>query len=259
MKLSDNQKEIVKSSEKHIVVTAGAGSGKTTVLIEHALNIVKTKSTDSKILVLTYSNKAARELEDRAKNSIDNYIDHLYVGTIHKFCTDIIARYGNTIDLDPSFQILESSDERIELFKSAIDNYPELKHKISHVKKPDKEIHSLFEKMGMVKRHKISIESLSVEHKQLFDEYNELLALQNSIDFDDILCYAYKILSEVKGVLKIYQRNFVSICVDEAQDLNDIQYKIIKTLAGDRMSLFLVGDPSQAIYGFNGSSSKFMS
>ena len=258
MKLSDKQKEIIESKEKHIVVTAGAGSGKTTVLVEHALNIVKNKTDNSKILVLTYSNKAARELEDRAKCSINNYMEHMYIGTIHKFCTALIGKYSNTIGLDLGFQILDSNEERLEIFKNAIDNFPNLKHSIMSMEKPDKEINKLFETMGMMKRNINSIDKIPLEHQQLFEEYDELMSIQNSIDFDDILRLAYKILNEMKGVLKIYQKTFTSICVDEAQDLNNIQYNIIKTLAGDQSSLFFVGDPNQAIYGFNGSSSSFM-
>jgi DNA helicase-2/ATP-dependent DNA helicase PcrA len=258
MILSEKQLEVVKSKEKHIVVAAGAGSGKTTVLIEHAMNMINDKPINSKILVLTFSNKAANELDEKAKEKITDYQEHLFIGTIHNFCSDMISRYGHTVGISPDFQIFESNDERLEVFTDAIDNFPDLKKNISSTSKPERTIRELFDKMGMMKRNTIDSNTIPESHQQLFEEYNDLMISQNAIDFDDILSIAYKIITEVKTVLRIYQKSFVAVCVDEAQDLNDIQYEIIKTLVGDSGSLFLVGDPNQAIYGFNGSSSKFM-
>ena len=94
--------------------------------------------------------------------------------------------------------------------------------------------------------------------QQLYQEYNDLMLSQNAIDFDDILLYAYRILSEKPSITNIYQRVYKHICVDEAQDLNKAQYSVIKAIAGNTASIMMVGDPNQAIYGFNGSSSRYM-
>jgi DNA helicase-2/ATP-dependent DNA helicase PcrA len=92
----------------------------------------------------------------------------------------------------------------------------------------------------------------------LYREYNDKMLAQNAIDFDDILLYAYRILSERESIAKIYQRIYKHICIDEAQDLNRSQYEILKAIAGSTSSILMVGDPNQAIYGFNGSSPQFM-
>ncbi len=256
MEFSNNQTDVIVSEDKHIVVMAGAGSGKTTVLIERALHIIETGIIDNKVLILTFSNKAARELSKRAENRIGAYQEQMYIGTTHQFCLDVLINYGNTIGLPPDLQLFESIEDRMEIFKKAIDNFPEMREKYSHISDCSKLLKQDFDRMSLAKRN--FEDNTDDAMYPVYQEYREMLLSQGVIDFDDILFFAYRILNEVEPVRRIYQRTYGSICVDEAQDLNYSQYEIIKKICGANTQLLLVGDPNQAIYGFNGSSSNYM-
>ncbi|MDL2298452.1 ATP-dependent helicase [Synergistaceae bacterium OttesenSCG-928-D05] len=264
MSLSPKQLQIVEASDKYIYVIAGAGSGKTRTLTERIIKILSQSKRGEKVLAITFSNKAANELEDRLLRSFsqDQLNDLVYVGTVHNFCMEIILQRGSAIGLPDDLHIFESFEDRFTIFKAALDNVPQMKTKYQSYdgKINSKEIRKIFESLSKAKRNfkfpsDYTPRSIS---QRLYQEYNDLMLSQNAIDFDDILLYAYRIMVEKPSIAKIYQRIYKYICVDEAQDLNKAQYSVIKAIAGDSASIFMVGDPNQAIYGFNGSSSHYM-
>lgn len=264
MNLSSQQLEIVNTSDKYSIVIAGAGSGKTRTLTERIKKLLSTGKPGEKILAITFSNKAANELNERlmfyyTKEQLEGKV---FVGTVHNFCMELVLSRGSAIGLAPDLHIFESTEDRLEIFKEALDCVPEMKQKYcQNLGKPDnKKIKKLFEALSKAKRDfkfpsDYNDKPLSL---RLYNEYNNLMLAQNAIDFDDILLYAYRILTERTSVAGLYQRIYKHICVDEAQDLNRAQYEVIKAIAGQTAGIFMVGDPNQAIYGFNGSSSKFM-
>jgi len=264
MELSPKQRQIIDSTEKYMYVIAGAGSGKTRTLTERINKILSTTKQGERVLAITFSNKAANELNERLllKFSKEKLGEQVYVGTIHNFCMELVLQRGSTIGLPSDLHIFESFEDRFEIFKNALDNVPQMKAKYQAPsgKLDQKGIKSVFESLSKAKRN---FKFPSNYHEKplsqrLYQEYNDLMLLQNAIDFDDILLYAYRILSEKPSVARIYQRIYKYVCVDEAQDLNKAQYEVIKAIAGQSSSIFMVGDPNQAIYGFNGSSSRFM-
>jgi len=264
MNLSNKQKQVVDSNEKYICVIAGAGSGKTRTLTERIKKLISENKRGERVLAITFSNKAANELKERLLQSYSqNDLNELvYVGTVHNFCMDIVSQRASSIGLPSELHIFESFVDRFEIFKTALENIPQLKVRCSdgNGNLDSKKAREIFDKFGSAKRNlKFPEDYLDRPLTQrLYQDYNDLMLSQNAIDFDDILLYAYKILVEKPAVARIYHRVYKHVCVDEAQDLNKAQYSVIKAIVGDSASLLMVGDPNQSIYGFNGSSPGYM-
>lgn len=262
--LSDTQKEVVDYEGQHLLVLAGAGSGKTRVLTEKVRKRIESIKKGQKVLVITFSNKAASELVDRLRLSVDD--DFLnktaFVGTIHKFCLDILLSRGHMISLPNNLQICESYNDRIELFKRAVTNNPYFvkKYLSGSDKENEKQISKLYENLSNAKRNLKNPSDYDENQaiKSVYEDYEDSLLNQGMIDFDDILRYTYKILIEHDNIANLYRNIYTEIFVDEAQDLNRAQYEIIKVLTNDKSKTTFVGDPNQSIYGFNGSSSVYM-
>ena len=255
MKLSPRQNEIVESDERSILVVAGAGCGKTTTLISYAMRNLG-REGDPRQIVIAFSNKAANDVRSRVEETIPDYADRIFVGTIHQFCMDVIRRYGNTIGIRSDVQVFESEEDRLEIMRKAVMNIPSRASSLNTLDDMavKKVIGRMYSRMSMAKKT-MDIEVLA---NPVYDEYSDLLASMNAIDFDDIILLARRILLENAKVARLYRLYYGGICVDEAQDLNRAQYEFIKTLAGDSMRILMVGDPRQAIYGFAGASSEMM-
>lgn len=254
LKLSEKQLEIVEYLDGPVLVTAGPGSGKTRVLTLRIANIIKNRQ--GKVLALTFSNKAAEEISERVKEQIDEADNRIEVGTIHSFCLDIVINKGNQIGLPSGLSVIENTTDKLELLKKAFTGMGSLPN--------DKTLRGVLNKIQEYKQNFISPELVKNNDDNLsiidiYETYNNLLLTNRVIDFDDILFYAYRILVERPRVAKNYMRLYKYVLVDEAQDLNISQYKIIKALTVGFENIMLVGDSAQSIYGFNGSDSKIMS
>jgi DNA helicase-2/ATP-dependent DNA helicase PcrA len=261
MNLSSRQQEIVNASDKYLYVIAGAGSGKTRTLTERIKYLIFKCRYGERVLAITFSNKAANELSDRLSKSFSQeQLAGVYTGTIHNFAMEIVIQRGMSIGLSSELHIFESVEDRVEIFKNAIAFVPQLKMKYLDNNYNERWIRESLNALSKAKRNLMfpSDYNQTPISKSLYQEYQNLLLAQNAIDFDDILLYAYRILAEKESIARIYQRIYKYICVDEAQDLNKAQYEFIKILAGQNSGIFMVGDPNQAIYGFNGSSNKYM-
>lgn len=256
--LSKSQKEAVDYLDGNLLIVAGAGSGKTRVLVEKIRKTLDILKPGEKILAITFSNKAADELKERLEKTIRKDIleENLYVGTIHNFCLEIVNTRGNLIGLPNNIHIFESYDDRLKIFNQALNNVPQFKEKYI---KDDTYARSTFDLLSKAKRNLKFYTDYEGDSPTslVFKEYDELLISQGAIDFDDILRYAYRVFSELEQITKFYQRIYKYIFVDEAQDLNKSQYEIIRLLSGEKNLTTMVGDPNQSIYGFNGSSSNY--
>lgn len=252
MKLTEDQQRIVDYIDGPILVTAGPGSGKTRVLTQRIANILKSRK--GKVMALTFSNKAAEEISERVKEQItvDGH-ERIKVETIHSFCLDLVLNRGNQIGLDSNLSVIEDISDKLEILKRAYLN--------SKMSLPEDKI--LREELKVIEENKKNFLypeyiTSSDEFCDIFETYNNLLKSNRMIDFNDILYYSYRILLEIPSVAKNYTRLYKYILIDEAQDLNSIQYRIIKALTPNFKNLMMVGDSAQSIYGFNGSSSKIM-
>lgn len=281
--LSPEQKAIVDqwlASGEPMLVEASAGSGKTRVLTESVRRIIEASpKSRSKILCLTFTNKAAEEMQERLKD-VKKIKERTFIGTTHAFALDIIKSRRHELGMDEMPTIIDKESDRKEILTEALLSNPFLS---KHYLNPSPET---IEKFKTVARYQTDLLNkciifISSKKQQLiwldseadspsgndwtpgkislYKDYNDLLRNQNLIDYDDIILLAWKILSERPVVANLYRRLYEHVMVDEAQDLNFAQYEFIKALCGDNIrQIMMVGDANQAIHGYAGASSKFM-
>jgi len=266
MNLSKKQKKIVNADEGAIYVEASAGSGKTRVITERIRYLLG--KTKRQILALTFTNKAGEEIKERLRNSdIENIKQRLFVGTFHSFCQYVLENHGSSIGLSPMPHIFENDKDRLELISQAIEQVPLYAEKYNSYS--DKEKNSFkYRALNFILKVKRELISDNEFHEHTDDEniislyinYQDLLRTQNAIDFDDLLLLTYKLFIDYPRISALYRRSFYAICIDEAQDLNNAQYKLILALTNDEhKNIMMVGDPKQSIFHFTGSSSSYMS
>lgn len=268
--LSEQQREIIDHPiEGSIQVLASAGSGKTRVLTERIRHILSRSKKDG-VIALTFTNAAASELKERLSQSgVDE--DRIWVGTIHSVAQRILEQYGHTIGLPSDIQIFERDKDRMEVFLEAlradgvdIDHYLNVDDP-KEKKSKERILQNYMDGFSSIKREMLSEEDVSERFPdrpgiwRIYTDYQTALLNSRGIDYDDILRYAHRILLTQPWIGDIYRAKYTHVCVDEAQDLNQIQYEFVKALSGPAGSnLMMVGDPAQMIYGFNDSSSKFL-
>ena len=261
--LSNKQSEIVNLNQGAFLVKASAGSGKTRVLTERIKRLVDT--TKSKILAITFTNKAGEELRERLGDN-QKIKEKVFVGTFHSFCQSVLELRFKLLGYNAMPHIFEDDNDRLELIEQAIkqvpyfqDHYKSLKGKeLSEYK------YKVLNFISEVKRDLISPEEL-IENSEdkslylLYQTYQDILESNNAIDFDDLVLLIYKLFINNEAVLNLYSKSYEYVCVDEAQDLNKAQYFLLKVLFSDKIkNILFVGDPNQSIYAFNGSSSDYM-
>lgn len=274
--LSKEQAEIVthNDGEGAMLVEASAGSGKTRILTERVRYLLTEKKDKFfSVLCLTFTNKAADEMKDRL-TSIHKVSERTFIGTFHEFCLNIIKIRFTELGFSRQPHLFDENDTK-KLLEEVLIKNPILKDLYSFPDCPDlnekaKKQRELFFKcqdfISDAKRKLIYISDIESDYKNwgekntlLFQDYNRRLREQNAMDFDDILLFAYKIVSERPAIANIYRRTYKYILIDEAQDLNFAQYNVIKAICGENhKNVLMVGDPKQAIYGFNGASPVFM-
>ncbi len=249
-------------------VLASAGSGKTRVLTERIRHILKSTRKDG-VIALTFTNKAAEEMKIRLED-IEEMEERCWVGTIHTVAQRILNQYGHTIGLPPELHIYERDQDRKAVFLQSLrDSGSDIDSLLTDCddktrKAREKLIWNYLEQFSVVKRELLTESEAQERYSdenfwRTYQDYQSALLQGGGIDFDDILVYAHQILLQQPWCGEIYRAKYKHICVDEAQDLNRAQYEFIKALCGeDLKSVVMVGDPNQMIYGFNGSSDRFL-
>ncbi len=271
--LSKEQRQIAfyQDCEGALLVEAAAGSGKTRLLTERVRYLLTEKKDKFfSVLCLTFTNKAADEMKERLKN-VPKLKERAYIGTFHEFCLEKIVRprYGE-IGLTAMPHIFDENDQR-KIIEEVILSRTELKEKFEISEhQTEKKWRELIDNcssfISSKKRNLVSVSEFETNwdgsggvETLLHKDYNERLLSQNAMDYDDILEYAYRILNNRPGTADLYRRTYQYIMVDEAQDMNYAQYQIIRSICGDsHRNVMMVGDPRQAIYGFNGASPSYM-
>lgn len=265
--LSINQEKIVFAEiGEPILVLASAGSGKTRVLTERIKYILE-KNRKEGVITITFTNKAADEMLQR----LEDIDDLCWICTIHSLAQRIVEKYGHTIGLPSELHIIEREPDVKAIFiqslrESDLDSNDFLNITDESEKKTrERIIQNYLNQISEIKRNLLTEDEIKTNFStddsfwKIYDEYQTVLLNSGSMDFDDILVYAHKILIEQPWCGDIYRAKYKHICVDEAQDLNKAQYEFIKALCGETIkSLLMVGDPNQMIYGFNGSSSDYL-
>lgn len=262
IKLSENQKKIVDKVSGSIYVKASAGSGKTRVLTERIKKLLN--HTEKKILALTFTNKAADEMKKRFEN-LGEEKERIFFGTMHGFCKNIIEQRYNLVGFKEMPHIFEDEKDRASLIEEAINLTPFFQTYYKNLQSKEKKsiLYNALEEISNIKRNFITEEEFLKKGQGevwlLYRNYQDVLFSLNAIDFDDLLLLTYRIFVENENINKLYKRQYEYICIDEAQDLNKAQYNIIYVLGNkEKGNVMMVGDPNQSIFGFNGSSSKYV-
>ena len=252
--LNDRQKEAVLHTEGPLLVLAGAGSGKTRVLTHRIAHLVENKGVKPwSILAITFTNKAAKEMKERIGNLIPpDAVEEMWVSTFHSMCVRILRRYGDRLGYSRYFTIYDTADQKalIKEALKAVDlsekNFPvgtvmgAISGKKNQLETPDLvEINA-----GSDYREK--------QIAKVYAYYQKRLKENNAMDFDDLLVNTYLLFRDHIDVLDYYQNKFQYILVDEYQDTNGAQYKLVEMLAQKNQNLCVVGDDDQSIYGWRG-------
>ena len=248
-KLNEQQKEAVMHIDGPCLVIAGAGSGKTKVLTTRIAYLLEQGVSDYHVLAITFTNKAAKEMRERLNLLVPG--NHVFVGTFHSFGLKIIRENVDKLGMNKNFTILDS-DDVLSLIKKIMkerDIDPKevspyfIRNKISFIK------NELLTDADMDKFFNTPVEKKVIE---IYHEYDKVLRKNNSDDFDDLLRLPVELFKRDSEVLEHYQEHYQYILIDEYQDTNEVQYKLSKLLANRYKNIFVVGDPSQSIYGFRG-------
>lgn len=261
-RLSEQQRRVVEHVNGPLLVVAGPGSGKTRVLTERVRRLITEVPGHFRVLALTFTNKAASEMKDRLSD-LGDARQRAFIGTLHSFCTDMLAERGKLVGVDALPQIFEQFQDRKQVLLQAALDDPLLAEELDQIdddKARNQRVDKWLQGISWVKAHPISCATLDdLLDQRVFEAYNAGLRACGAYDFDDLLLLAYRLLNEYPKLADFYRRLYGFVCIDEAQDLNEAQYAVITALCGDDFkNVLMVGDPKQSIYGFNTSSPDFM-
>ena len=277
IKLNKEQKQAVEYGEGPLLIVAGAGTGKTTVLTQRAFYLFNDKKLKTdEVLALTFTEKAADEMEERIDRALPYGYSDLWVMTFHSFAQRILEDYGLDIGLPSSFKILDEVGTwaliRKNLDKFDLDYYKPLgnptkfiRDMLKHFSRckdeliEPKDYLEYAEKLKLNKGARATEEFVS-ETKRLeeiadaYHVYQQLLLDNEVLDFGNLINYCFKLFKTRPNILAKYRKQFKHILIDEFQDTNYAQYQLIKLLAAPKNNITVVGDDDQSIYAFRGSS-----
>ena len=262
IRLSEIQQKIVQHGDGPLLVVAGPGSGKTRVLTERIRRLLNESKGHFRILALTFTNKAANEMKERLAEFPD-IEQRAFIGTLHSFCMEVLANRGKSVGIDKLPNIFESYQDRMQVLLQAVMDDPDLWHELKQVRdarKQEKLLSRWLEMIGEAKNNLLLPEMLDNEtERKAYVAYNEALRASDVVDFDDLLLLTYRVFQERPIIADFYRRQYRHICIDEAQDLNEAQYQVLRTLCGLKYrNVMMVGDPKQAIFVWNGADPKYL-
>ncbi len=247
--LNPEQLAAVKKTEGPLLVLSGAGTGKTKVLTTRLAYILSQHlAHPSECLVVTFTNRAAKEMKERVFNMIGDAASSVWLGTFHSICVRILRVHAEVVGLHKNFTILGEDDQK-RLIKQICEA-----EGIDTKKYPPQ---SIIEKIGLWKDKGLTIEKIGTDFKEnilthIYKLYQKRLLELNCVDFGDIILYTLQILLGDKDILEMYQKKFRYIMVDEYQDTNVSQYLLIRLLSQIHHNLCCVGDDDQSIYSWRG-------
>ena len=283
-KLNKKQEEAVVHGNGPLLIVAGAGTGKTTVLVNRLAYLINEKKVDpANLLLLTFTEKAAGEMEDRADQIMSYGYTESWISTFHGFGERLLRESALDIGLNPGFKLLSQTEQwmliRKNLDRFNLDYYRPLGNPtkfiselITHFSRLKDENISSAEYLALAEEKRADLDrelggvSWPLDNPEAqecrrlqelagaYHVYNQLLSENNSLDFGDLIIQVIRLFKERPNILKHYRDRFHYIMVDEFQDTNYAQYEMVKLLAAPKNNLVVVGDDDQAIYKFRGAS-----
>ena len=269
--LNEQQIKAVTYDQGPLLVLAGPGAGKTTVLTRRIAYIIgKSKREHFKVLALTFTNKAANEMKEKVEDLVGEEAKRVFIGTFHSFSHELIRAYGNYIGISPDFVIYDKPEDSIKLLidgiRKRVDN--ELKGDVEPTILSEKyrDMTIIEETMPDFYYTIIKLKNRLIFHDDLshvgkgqseelgliFDIYGNELKNASALDFPDLILYANKLLKEKPFILKQVQKIYKHVLIDEGQDTNKSQFELITTICGDDFrNLFIVADEDQLLFEWN--------
>lgn len=275
-KLNKSQKQAVEYTDGPLLIVAGAGTGKTTVITEKIAYLINNNlAKPEEILALTFTDKAADEMLSRVDNLLDlGYVD-MQISTFHAFCQRLLETYGLEIGLPNQFKLVTETDAWLmmeqKIYDFGLNYYRPLGNPMRHIYELLRHFSKCKDELITPKEYLEYAESVSLDHDKsasmeksrlleianAYHTYNQMLLDKNALDFGDLIFYSIKLLKERPYLLKKIQTNYKYILVDEFQDVNWAQYQLVRLIADSSESkgqLTVVGDDDQSIYAFRGAS-----
>ncbi|MBI4927385.1 MAG: UvrD-helicase domain-containing protein, partial [Anaerolineae bacterium] len=248
--LNPQQRAAVSAGEGPVLVLAGPGSGKTRVLTHRIAYLVNQMGVSPyHILAVTFTNKAAREMQTRLEKLLDRSMTGVWLGTFHAVCAKILRREQANLPFTSSFVIFDA-DDQVGLIKRAMKelNLDEKLYKPTgiHAAISSAKNNLQFPADYPTPTYKDEVTA------RVYKRYQELLLASNAVDFDDLLLYTWKLLDDNPAVRESYSRRFEHVLVDEFQDTNMVQYELLRRLVSVKPNIFVVGDEDQSIYRWRG-------
>jgi DNA helicase-2/ATP-dependent DNA helicase PcrA len=249
--LTAAQRAAVEHLDGPLLILAGPGSGKTHVVTQRVVNLLRQGVADHQILALTFTNKAADEMKQRLRALVPEA--RVWVGTFHSFCAGLLRRHANLVGLAENFSIYDVDDSRRLLSEAVV----EAQVNLSHVS-----LDRIAQEIGQAKNHLVLPGEYQARPggtlgglvEQIYPVYQRRLLQANAVDFDDLLLHTGTLLRENPVLRSKLDARHRYILVDEYQDTNFVQYAIVRALSRDYPNLAVTGDPDQSIYGWRGAS-----
>ncbi|QIW10839.1 UvrD-helicase domain-containing protein [Francisella sp. LA112445] len=246
--LNPQQQKATLLEDRNSLILAGAGSGKTKVLTSRIAYLCQNKSVAiDNILAVTFTNKAAREIQQRVESMLGISTFGMWIGTFHGIAHRLLRKHAHELGLDKNFRILDQ-DEQAQLIKRVIKDLG-----LDDKKYPPKLLQNFINKQKdkAIRSNKLA-NQYEVNYSHIYKAYEERLLLDNALDFADLLLYLYELFSLNQQLREYYQSLFKYILIDEFQDTNQVQYMWLKLLATNSNYTMAVGDDDQSIYGWRG-------
>ena len=246
--LNPKQREAAEAISGPVLILAGPGSGKTRVIVHRVAYLIKVCGVSSRrIMAVTFTNKAAMEMEERLHQLVSGSVRDLTLGTFHAICARILRWDGKAIGVDPKFVIYDTEDQ-LSLLKRSVQEVG-----FDHKERAPRAMRSAISaaKSGMLTPKDYEQRGRSyfdeVVHR-VYERYQQLLTESNALDFDDLLMKVVQLFRNNPKLLSRYQSRYQHVQVDEFQDTNLVQYELIKQIGGKYRNICVVGDPDQSIY-----------
>ncbi|HTR44612.1 MAG TPA: UvrD-helicase domain-containing protein [Thermodesulfovibrionales bacterium] len=244
-RLNPRQREAVVHGDGPLLVLAGAGSGKTRVITTRTAYLIHRGVKAGSVVAVTFTNKAAREMQERVKSMVKGGKGSPLISTFHSLCLRILRREIERLGYRKDFTIYDTS-EQVSLLRNIL----------SDIRFHDKGVkpEAVLERISRTRNDPAAASDNPIEEvsAMLYPRYREALKSLNALDFDDLLLLTLRLFREHPDVLDKYREMFRYIMVDEYQDTNRVQYEFVRHLAGERKNLCVVGDDDQSIYGWRG-------
>ena len=249
--LNDAQRQAVTAPSQAMLVLAGAGSGKTRVLVHRIAWQIQVEDIPAhSILAVTFTNKAAKEMRSRIESLLNMSTQSLWIGTFHGIAHRLLRRHTKQAKLPDTFQVMDSSDQ-LRVIKRLINTL-----NLDDSKWPAREAQWYINAQkdeGIRARHMLDTADLHQRQMlRIYKAYEEICDRSGLVDFAELLLRAHELLRDNQDILDFYQQRFRQVHVDEFQDTNTIQYAWLRLLTDGKDNLFVVGDDDQSIYGWRG-------